>query len=182
MFCLLGIARGNPEGTNAAERSVYPCSICGICRGSLWESTNIAARRIGGVGRAAPPTPLGSGGTPAIFGYFPLLESNKQKASPGTARADNRKTISMGPYRVLPLLPGQKWRKVGLVTKRGNKKEVPRRVARQSLVTFHCWKVTSKSRLTPRPGRTTGKLYPWGPAGGVGGLGHRKGPGLCPGP
>ena len=45
----------------------------------------------------APPLPLGSGGTPAIFCYFPLLESNKQKAAHAATGADSRKSISMMP-------------------------------------------------------------------------------------
>ncbi len=167
-----------------------------FAEGLILGSTNIAARRIGGVGRAAPPLPLGSGGTPAIFGYFPLLESNKQKAAHAATGADSRNAVSMEParraqrntsglpgnlwylsiagkeqakvgprhdrggqqegcthgaWRVLPLLPGQKWRKVGSVTKRGNKKKHPGGPPRQSLVPFHCWKSTSKSRPTPRP-------------------------------
>ena len=67
-----------------------------FAEGLMLGSTNIAASRIGGVGRVAPPTPLGSGGTPAIFGYFPLLESNKHKTAHATTGADNRKTISLG--------------------------------------------------------------------------------------
>ncbi len=38
----------------------------------------------------APPLPLGSGVSPAIFGYFPLLESNKHKTAHATTGADNR--------------------------------------------------------------------------------------------
>ncbi len=64
-----------------------------FAEGPVLGSTNIAACRIGGVGRAAPPLPLGSGVSPAIFGYFPLLESNQQKPAPGTARTDNRKAM-----------------------------------------------------------------------------------------
>ncbi len=35
--------------------------------------------------------------SPAIFGTFPLLESNQQKSAHATTGADNRKPISMGP-------------------------------------------------------------------------------------
>ncbi len=41
-----------------------------------------------------------------------------------------------------PLLSGQKWQN-------------PPGVPRQSLVTFHCWKVTNKRHPLVRPGRTT---------------------------
>ncbi len=135
-----------------------------FAEGPVLGSANIAARRIGGVGRVAPPTPLGFWRHLPRASFLGELHVAARRGRGHGARLAPSLFASRGDRGFPPAgfatfartkvgkgLLGYKarqWEKVPVG--QGNPGE-----PRQSLVPFHCWKVTNKRYPLVRPGRTT---------------------------